>query len=74
MALEGQHRVVARHAFAVVLDAQEATAPGLNVHLDAERARVNRVLDEFLGDRGGALDHLARGDLVGDVVGEDTDF
>jgi hypothetical protein len=68
VALEGEHRVVARHPLAVVRDAQEATAASLHVQLDAPRARVNRVLDQLLGDRGRALDDLARGNLVGDVI------
>ena len=68
MALEGEQGVVARHALGVVRDAQQAPAAGLDVQLDAARAGVDGVLDEFLGDRGRALDHLARGDLVGDVV------
>ena len=74
MALEGEHRVVARHPLAVVRDAQEPSAARLDVQLDPPRSRVDRVLDKLLGDRRRALDDLARGDLVGDVVGEDANL
>src|SRR5439155_6627092 len=40
---------------------------------DAGGAGVQGVLDEFLDDRGGAFDDLARGDLVGDEGGEGLD-
>jgi hypothetical protein len=34
---------------------------------------IEGILDEFLHDRGRTLDDLASGDLVGDVVGEESD-
>ena len=34
---------------------------------DVARAGVERVLDQLLDHRGGPLDHLAGGDLVGDL-------
>ncbi len=34
---------------------------------------VERVLEQFLDDGGGALDDFAGGDLVGDQVGENAD-
>ncbi len=37
------------------------------------RAGVEGVLDQLLDDRGGALDHLAGGDLVDEFAGKDTD-
>ena len=34
---------------------------------------VERVFDQFLHDAGGALDHFAGGDLVGDLFGQQAD-
>ena len=73
VALEGQQRVVAQHAAAVVHDADQPAAAGF--HLDAQigRAGVERVFEQFLDDRSGPFHHLAGGDLVGDLVGENAD-
>ena len=73
MALEGQHGVVADHAASVVGDLDEFFAAGFDDDLDAGGAGVERVFQQFFYDRGGALDHLAGGDLVGDVFGKDVD-
>ena len=72
VALEGQQRVVAQHAAAVVGDANQMPAAAL--HLDAKigGAGVERIFEQFLDDGGGALHHLSGRDLVGDRVGEDA--
>ncbi|HPG16903.1 MAG TPA: hypothetical protein PK392_03695 [Opitutaceae bacterium] len=44
------------------------------LHFDARGAGIERVFHQLLHDRGGALHHLASGDLVGDPVGKDADF
>ena len=55
-------------------DDREARDPApLDLHVDAGRPRVERVLDELLDDRRRPLDHLARGDLVDQDVREDRD-
>ena len=72
MALEGKQRIVARHAAAVVGDLDEAAATGFDFDADACGAGVEGVLEKFLDDRGGAIDDLAGGDLVGDLVGENA--
>ena len=58
---------------AVVGDADQPPAAGFDVHPDIRRARIERVLEQFLDDRCRPLHHLSRGDLVGDVVGENAD-
>ena len=68
--LEAEPRVVGRHADAVVLDAHEPLAAVLDRDRDARRLGVDGVLDQLLDDRGGALDDLAGGDLVGQIVGQ----
>ncbi len=44
--------------------------PNSTVTVTRERAGIDRVLDELLDDRGRPLDHLAGGDLVGQVRGQ----
>ena len=73
VALESQHGVIAAHARTVVGNLDQAPAAGLQVNPHLGRGRVERVLDQFLADGGGPLDHFAGGDLVGDLVGEDAD-
>ena len=70
---EAHHRVGAAHAAAVVYDADEVAPAGLQVHAEGGRPGIERVLDELLHDGRGALDHLARGDLVDQVLFEDAD-
>ena len=72
MALKREQRVVAGHAPAIVGDADQASAAGLNLDADAGGAGIERVLQQLLDDGGGAVDDLAGGDLVGDLVGENV--
>ena len=67
-------RVLGRHALAVVLDADQRPAALLDGHGDAAGAGIERVLDQFLDDRGGPLDHLAGRDLVGERGRQDLDL
>ena len=64
MALQRQERVVGRHATPVVDHAHERQPALLHVDLHLPSAGIEGVLDELLHDRGGALHHLACGDLV----------
>ena len=73
MALEGQHGVVAAHAVAVVAHADELAPARLDLDADARGTGVQRVLQQLLHHGGGALHHLAGGDLVCDLGGEYTD-
>ena len=63
----------AGHAHPVVLDANQPLAAELDRDGDAPRARVDRVLDEFLDDARRALDDLARRDLVREIGREAAD-
>ncbi len=64
VAFHGQFEIGRAHAGAVVSDADERTAAGLDLDGDARRPRIERILDELLHGRGRPLDHLAGGDLV----------
>ncbi len=69
VALEREPRIIRAHPLAVILDAHEALAAHLDVHLDAPRACVDGVFDELFDDRRRALDNLAGGDLIGEIDG-----
>ena len=73
MPVEREHRVLAPHAGAVVAHLDQRLAAVLQLDPHVARAGVERVLDQLLDHGSRALDHLARGDLVGDGVGQDGD-
>src|SRR5262245_54374148 len=73
MALDRKRKVGARHAGAVVGDADQPPPAAVGHHLDARRAGVERVLDEPLDHARRPLYHLARGDAVDDAFGELAD-
>ena len=73
VALDRERQIGARHAGAVVGDADEAAAAAVGHDLDARRAGIERVLDQFLHDARRPLDHLARGDAVDDAFGQLAD-
>ena len=74
MAFEAKQRVVAAHAGAVIGHADEAAPAGLDFHRDARRPGVERIFNQFLHDTGRPLNHLAGGDLVGDLLGKQPDY
>ena len=73
MSLKGQQSVVAHHAAPIVGNADQLAAARLHFHPDAGGAGVQRILEQLFDHRRGAIDHLARRNLVGDLVGEDVD-
>ena len=62
--LDRQRELFRRHAASVVGDRDQRPPAVAQHHVDAPRAGVDRVLDQLLDRRGGALHHLARGDAV----------
>ncbi len=73
VALDREVEVVARHALAVVADADEPPAAAVGHDLDAVRAGIERILDQLLHDARRTLDHLAGGDAVDHGLGELAD-
>jgi hypothetical protein len=73
VALQGQRQLRGRDAAAVVLDHDAAHAASQQPHGDLARAGVQRVVDQFAHDGGRPLDHLARGDLAHQLVGQFPD-
>ena len=70
MALEGEQRIVAPHAVAIVHDADELAAASLDLDADAGGSGVERVFKQLFDHRSRAVDHLASRDLVGYLVGK----
>ena len=73
MARESDADLLRRDADAVVAHADQAAAAAFQLDLDAPRARVQGVLDQFLDHRGRPFDDLAGGDLIDECVGQDLD-
>ncbi len=71
--VQGQERIGSAHPFAVVGDADERLPAISKCDTNRLRASVERVLDQFLHDRGGPLDDLSCRDLVRHPVGQDPD-
>ncbi len=71
--LDGEQKIVRRHAFAVVGDDNEVAAAAFDGDLDAARACVDRVLDKLLDHARRPLDHLARGDAIDEAFGQAAD-
>ena len=70
MARDRQRQFVGGDAAAVVADADQADAAFLEVDVDAARAGVERVLDQFLDDGRRPFDDFAGGDLVDQGFGK----
>ena len=73
VASEGALQLVGGDARAVVAHAQPLQPRALGLRRNPPRAGVERVLDQLLERRGGALDHLAGRDLRGDLAGQLAD-
>ena len=73
VALDREVEVGARHALAVVADADEPAAAAVGQHLDAARAGIERILDELLDHARRPLHHLAGGDAVDQGFGKLAD-
>ena len=63
---QGQRQVILVDAAAVVAHPDQLGAALLHIHGDLAGAGVERVFQQLLKHRGGALHHLAGGDLVGE--------
>ena len=73
VAVQAHEKVLADHAATVVGDADAALAAPFDRHRHRAGTGVQRVLDQFLHDRGRPLDDFAGRDLVRDVVRQDAD-
>jgi hypothetical protein len=72
MALQTKQGVIAIHPNAIIGDAHQAAPACLNFDIDPCSLRVESILDQFLGDAGGAFDNFSGGDLIGYLLGQKT--
>ena len=70
VARQGESDLLARDADAVVAHANQAAPSPLELDLDAPCARIQGILNQLLDHGGRALDHLAGGDLVDELIGQ----
>ena len=73
MTLKSQQGIVASHAMAIVGNADQLAPASLDLNANARCFGIQRVLQQLFHHRRGPLHHLARGDLVGNLVGKDAD-
>lgn len=73
MAIDRKRKIAARHAAAVVGDADPAPPTAIGEDVDPAGARVDRVLDQLLDHARGAFDHLAGGNAVDELFGKLAD-
>ena len=70
MAFKGQQRIIAHHAAAVVDNADQLASAAFHLDANSRRACIQRVLQQLLYHRRRPFHHLARGDLVRDLIGK----
>ncbi len=70
MTLKRKQRIVAKHTAAVIRNADQSAAAVFNFDMDARRAGVQRIFQQFFHDGSRAFDNFAGGDLICDVVRE----
>ena len=73
VARECELKLFARDAAPVVAHSKELHAARLEVHRNRARARVEAVLEQLLQRGGRSIDDFARGDLVGEKLGQHLD-
>ena len=71
--LEAQPRIAGAHALAIIAHLHQRATGVLHHQHDARGARIHAVLQQFLHHARRPLHHLARSDLVGHMVGQQTD-
>ena len=69
MSLESHAGICLRHPFAIIDHLNQRTSRIHDVHPNHRGTCVNRILHQFLDHGGGTLYHLARRNLVGDMIG-----
>jgi hypothetical protein len=73
VAFQAKQRVIPAHADAVISYSNQASPAGPNFDCDASRLSIESVFDQFLDDACRPFDDFARRDLVGDMIGKQSD-
>ncbi len=68
--LKGQQRIVAVHAVSIVGHANQLASTRLNLHANPRSPGIERIFEQFLHHRRRPVHHLARGNLVSHLIGE----
>ena len=68
MALKGDDGIIARHALAVIYDADQSLTARFNFNIDFSGSRVESIFQQFFDDRCRALDNLARSNFVSERI------
>ena len=66
MTLKRQRHIGLANPGAVIADTQQSGATGFDIDVDPRGARIKTVLHRLLDHRGGALNHFACCDLIGE--------
>jgi hypothetical protein len=73
MAFERERHFLRSQTRAIIAHADQTETGSLDIDLDAVRTGIERILVQFLDDRGRALDDLAGGDLINEIRRKDPD-
>ncbi len=73
MPLKCQRQLILGNSCAVIAHANEADTSLFQLDVDTPRPGIETVLDQLLDNGGGAFDHLAGGDLVDQLIGQNAD-
>jgi hypothetical protein len=73
VAFQAEQGVVAAHAHSVIGHADEAASAGLDFDGQAGGLGVEGIFHQFFDHAGRAFDDFAGGDLVGHLLGQQTD-
>ncbi len=64
MALDGEGQIILAHAGTIIADANELSAALFDLHADAARAGIQRILHQLLHGSRRPFDHLAGSDAI----------
>jgi hypothetical protein len=70
MPFQGEQRIVAIHAEAVIYHPNQTSPARLDFYRDTRRLRVDRILDQFLYHARRSFDYFTRRDLIRDMFGK----
>jgi hypothetical protein len=73
MAFQAKQRIIPAHSDAIVSNANKTSSTSLNLDSDTTRLRIESIFNQFLHDARRSFDHLARRDLIGDMIGKKED-
>ena len=73
MTFEGEQRIIPIHPVAVVADADELSSARFDFDPDAVGAGIERIFQQFLGNRSRTVNHFTGSDLICHLVRKNAD-